>query len=214
MKPWHKVKRWLVALFVCVHLCALLACNVWQLVPGDDHESLRRPPRKYINAIGIQQRWNMFAPQVSAYAGAPVLVIGFRDGSFEFVHAETTPELVHQPPNLLQIHKLPPEQRACRWNYHIVDGRMRKFESYTTRSGLQFLPIRTAWTRWMLVQWLHENPGRKADVVIVQFAKADVVYDGDGPLPRIDSVTPMMIEPRFDPQWPLPHAKQFPGVQP
>jgi len=214
MLLWRKIRRWLVAAFVCVHLCVLLATNILQLIPGDEPELPRTATRRYMYATGIQQRWNMFSPQVNASADGPVLVLGFRDGSFEFVHPPSTPRLIKPAPNQLRIHQLPVEDRQCEWSFHIVDGRMRKFESYTVRPGLQFLPIRTAWTRWMLVQWLREHPGRGKDVAFVQFARATITYDGDGPLPRMDSMTMMQIEPRFDPQWPLPQAKQFPGVQP
>lgn len=214
MKPWHKVRRWLVALFVCTHLSVLLTYNVLQLIPSDEPEVLRKATNRAMHAAGIAQRWDMFAPNVGTGAHAPVLVLYFADGTFEFVHSPSTPQLIHAVPNQLQIHKLPPEQRACRWNYHLVDGRARKFESHVCKPGFIAMPIRTAWTRWMLRQWLAGNPGRGKDLRFVQFARAWVVYDDEGPVPRIDSVTMMQIDPKQDSQWPLPGVKQFPGVQP
>lgn len=207
---WRGIRRGLVALFVCVHLGALVAYNILQLVPGEFAPAVIGPAAAYMKAAGIHQRWNMFAPQVSDHAGAPVLVLVFADGRMEFVHPPSTPRLVHDVPNQLRIHELPPEQRVCHWSFHIVDGRMRKLESYTTRSGPQFIPIRSAWTRWMLTRWLAENPGRGRELAFVQFARADVVYDGDGPLPRIDRVVPMLVEPV---DWPVP-ARPLPGVLP
>lgn len=214
MKPWRNIRRVAVAAFVCVHLLVLLAYNIAQATPGEGGSWLPGAARSYIHALGIHQRWNMFAPQVGASAGAPVLMIGLADGTFVYRHADTTPVLISPVANQMQIHKLPPQARACHWNYHVVDGRMRKFESYTTRAGAQHVPIRTTWTRWMLQQWLAENPGLAKDVVFVQFARAEIVYDGEGPLPRMDAMTPMLIEPRMDPHWPLPHARTFPGVLP
>jgi hypothetical protein len=167
-----------------------------------------------MHATALDQRWNMFAPQVSDTAWVPVLLLIFQDGTSQTVASSTLPPLRSGRTNLLDIHRLPPDQRACEWNFHLMDGRQRKFESYPCKPGAQYMPLRTAWTRWMLDQWLAEHPGKGGSIRVVQFARAEVVYDGAGPVPRIDSLQMLAMEQRMDPHWPLPHTQQLPGVMP
>lgn len=214
MGLWRKIRRGLVALFVCAHLAVLLTYNVLQLMPGDRPEPLYKATNRAMQAAAIGQRWDMFSPNVGSSAGAPVLVLGFADGSFEYVPSDSMPGLQAPVPDLLQIHKLPVQARACAWKFHLADGRWRKFETHVCKPGPAYMPLRTTWTRWMLQQWLSRNPQRGEALRIVQFARAEVVFDEPGPVPRIDRVTMYQIEPRMDPHWPLPRVRQIPGVLP
>ncbi len=212
--PWRTIQRAAVAVFVCAHLGALLVANIIQVLPQEPPALLDRPARAYMHATALDQRWNMFAPQVSDTTWAPVLLLIFTNGTSQTVPSSTMPPLLSGRTQLLDIHRLPPEQRACAWNVHLMDGRLRKFESYACKPGAQYMALRTAWTRWMLDQWLADHPGQGGSIRVAQFARAEVVYDGDGPLPRIDSLQMLAIEQRMDPRWPLPHTQQLPGVMP
>lgn len=191
-----------IALFVLAHTSALVLGNIDNLLAGDPFGDFNDHARTLTTAVGTQQRWNMFSPNVGNWSSCPVLLIEFKDGRKELVHSPATPPMIDASVVEQLDRDLAGEKRAMQWIVHFGDGRRRKLDSRAADPGSGYSYQRTVYARWALEHYLRDNPHERGNVLRIDLFRARVAHIGNDELPHLEGMDYMFIYPELDTQWP------------
>jgi hypothetical protein len=189
--------------FVLFHTGSLIVGGINRLVAGPEYNIIDKVIDNFLTATGTIQRWNMFSPNVGDESSAPIVALTFKDGSRKLLHSPATPPMVREDLETFFVHNLSDEERAMEWITHVGDGRRRKLDSRIINCVSTPWAQRTTYARWMLQQYMDENPEKAGDIVRVDLYETEVIHNGGEPLPRRGQyVHYMFIYPESDPLWP------------
>lgn len=219
MSGYWRIWRWarglVVGGFVVGFLTILLSYNIFNLIEPENFDPTYAPAWKKkctytLTALGTNQRWNMFAPNVATRSYSPVVVLQMKDGERIAIHSIVEPELPNWHGPGLIPNKVTGEARDYIWRLHLLDGRIRKLESKVIKPEFRYWKTRTIYARWQAQQWIADNPGRRKDIKRIELWRAKIKHPGEGRTLSCESTHVMRIFPQWDPLWPVAIDYDYP----
>jgi hypothetical protein len=100
-------------------------------------------------------------------------------------------------------HDLTAEERRMAWAGHFGDARRRKLDTRIIDPVAGEWEQGTTYARWVLDQYMHENPEVAPHIRKVDLFVAVVTHYGQPELPVREACYLVRIYPQTDPRWPV-----------